>query len=362
MITDPRFAPRRNDLPWLRRRRLPRSATVHAADAATPGAAPLREFLTGHTTGEHHHAPTPPPAKAAPPPAKATPTQPPRVCEPAAPPPAKAAPTQPPRVREPAASAPSSTSLDLDESAPQSAPQPAAPAPSSTSLDLDAPAPASSSSTSLDLDEPAAAARVPAPPAPSRTRSRTDVRVHAGDRMLLTPSEPSVTLTPLQSGIGALTLEAAASDAVGDLRLGAAYELASGQQNVMQMTQGSRLAPPHSKRPILLGSRDRFEKVSVDLRQCRHLRRLALYAFSEKRKPLTWGGTLLVTTFGGARIELPLDSLQGGDIAVLLSIYQVRGEFVLRAEMQALFGDVREASRAYGYDRISWLDGRTPVE
>jgi uncharacterized protein involved in tellurium resistance len=188
------------------------------------------------------------------------------------------------------------------------------------------------------------------------------VRVRPRDRLLLTPSEPSVTLTRLQSAIGTLTLEAAASDAVGDVRLGCAYELASGQQNVMQMTQGSRLAPPHSKRPLLLGSRDRFEKVSVDLRQCRQLRRLALYAFSEKRKPLAWGGTLLVTTFGGARIEVPLDSLQGGDIAVLLSIYQVRGEFVLRAEMQALFGDVREASRAYGYDRITWLDGRTPVE
>jgi len=47
---------------------------------------------------------------------------------------------------------------------------------------------------------------------------------------------------------------------------------------------------------------------------------------------------------------------------VLMSIYQVRGELVLRAEMQTLFGDVRDAARAYGYDRISWLDDRTPVE
>lgn len=179
---------------------------------------------------------------------------------------------------------------------------------------------------------------------------------------MLTPSEPTVTLTRLQSAIGTLTMEAAASDEVGDLRLGCAYELESGLQLTMQMTQGSRLAPPHSKRPILLGSRDRFEKVSIDLRQCLQLRRLVLYAFSENRKPLAWGGTLLVTTFGGARIELPLDSLQGGDVAVLLSIYPVRGELVLRAEMQTLFGDVREASRAYGFDRITWLDGRSPVE
>ncbi len=87
-----------------------------------------------------------------------------------------------------------------------------------------------------------------------------------------------------------------------------------------------------------------------------------VYAFSENRQPLRWGGTLIITTHGGARIETPLDVLQGGEIAVLTSLYQVRGELVVRAEMQTLFGDVREAARAYGFDRISWLDGRTPVE
>jgi uncharacterized protein involved in tellurium resistance len=179
---------------------------------------------------------------------------------------------------------------------------------------------------------------------------------------VLTPTDPTVTLTRLQSGIGTLTIEAAASSEVGDLRLGCAYELTSGLQMTMQMTQGNRFAPPHSKRPVLVGGHDRFEKVSVDLRQCRGLRRLIVYAFSESRQPLRWGGTLIASTFGGGRAEIPLETLQGGDIAVLLSIYQVRGELVLRAEMQALYGDVREAARAYGYDRITWLDGRTPVE
>jgi hypothetical protein len=45
-----------------------------------------------------------------------------------------------------------------------------------------------------------------------------------------------------------------------------------------------------------------------------------------------------------------------------MSLYNVRGEFVLRAEMQALNGGVREACRAYGYDRITWLDDRAPVD
>jgi hypothetical protein len=201
----------------------------------------------------------------------------------------------------------------------------------------------------------------PASAAPQRRR-RVDPRVSPGERLILTPTDPTVTLTVLQSGIGALSIEAAASADVGDLRLGAAYELDTDLQMIMQMTQGNRFAPPHSKRPVLIGSHERFERVSVDLRQVRGLRRMIVYAFSENRKPITWGGTLVVTTFGGGRIELPLESLPGGDIAVLMSVYQVRGELVLRAEMQTLNGDVREASRAYGYDKITWLDDRTPVE
>ena len=240
-----------------------------------------------------------------------------------------------------------SSSLDLDE--------PAAPPPPAAT-----PPPVSSS---LDLDETPPPARPAAAPEPAPAhRQRVDARIKPGERFVMTPTAPTVTLTRLQSGIGTLTVEAAASDEVGDLRLGCAYELSNDLQMTMQMTQGNRFGPPHSKRPVLVGGRDRFERVQVDLRQCRGLRRLIVYAFSEKRQPLSWGGTLIVTTFGGGRVEVPMDVLQDGQIAVLMSIYQVRGELVLRAEMQTLFGDVRDAARAYGYDRISWLDDRTPVE
>jgi len=165
----------------------------------------------------------------------------------------------------------------------------------------------------------------------------------------------------MQSGIGTLSIEAACSPEVGDLRLGAAYELADGATSTMQMTQGEKFAPAHSKRPVLIGSREQFEHIAIDLRQIRDLRRLVIYAFSESRSPLTWGGTLITTTFGGARVELPLETLEGGNVAVLQSLYVVDGECVLRAEMQSLYGDVREAARAYGFDRITWLDDRTPV-
>jgi hypothetical protein len=75
-----------------------------------------------------------------------------------------------------------------------------------------------------------------------------------------------------------------------------------------------------------------------------------------------WGGTLVVTTFGGARIELPLDTLFAGNVAVLMSIYNLDGELVIRAEMETITGDVREAARAYGYDRITWRDARSPAD
>jgi uncharacterized protein involved in tellurium resistance len=238
----------------------------------------------------------------------------------------------------------------------------------SSSLDLDEPAPpaaaaAPPATTSLDLDSPATPQRPAArPPQAATARKRVDERVRNGERFITSPTDPTVTLTPVQSGIGTLTIEAATSDEVGDLRLGCAYELAGDFEQTMQMTQGNRFAPPHSKRPVIIGGHDRFERIQVDLRQCRALRRMVVFAFSEKRQPINWGGTLILTTHGGARIEIPLDALQGGEIAVLISIYQVRGELVVRAEMQTLFGDVRDAARAYGFDRITWLDGRTPVE
>jgi uncharacterized protein involved in tellurium resistance len=199
-------------------------------------------------------------------------------------------------------------------------------------------------------------------PPPAAKSRRTDVRVAAGGRIILRPVEPTVTLTRMQSGVGTLRIEAACSAEVGDLRIGCAYELSSGVTGTVQMTQGNRVAPAHSKRPVLVGGHETFEHIDIDLRQARELRRLVVYGFSESRTPLKWGGTLVTTTFGGARIEIPLETLEGGAVAVFQSLYVIDGEFVLRAEMQTLYGDVREAARTYGYDRITWLDDRTTVE
>jgi len=191
---------------------------------------------------------------------------------------------------------------------------------------------------------------------------RSDPRVRDGGRIILTATEPTVTLTRLQSGIGTLRVEAACSAAVGDLRLGAAYQLRSGPSSTVQLTQGNRAAPLASRRPIFLASHEHYKRIVVDLRQCTDIDRVVVYAFSESRAPLNWGGTLVASTFGAAKIELPLEGLQGGAVAVLMSLYNVGGEFVLRAELRTLAGDVRDAARAYGFDRITWLDARTAVD
>jgi len=301
---DPATAAPRPDLTFLRHRARPRPSAPSAA----------AQFVAGR--GPHPQHPHP--------------------AAPAAPAPAPA-PTP-----APAASA----SLDLSAPA---APAPAAPAP----------VPPAQAPASLDLS--AAPAPSPAPAPPRQRATHRDRRLSAGQQQLLTLKAPTVTLTRVQSAIGHLDIEAVCSPEVGDLRLGAAYQLAGGESSTVQHAGGTRFAPPASRRPVIVAGHDEYENLRLDLRQVQRLERMAVYAFSESRAPLRWGGTLVVTTFGGARIELPLEGLYEGTVAVLMSIYDLDGELVIRAEMETISGDVREAARAYGYDRITWRDDRLPV-
>lgn len=313
MITDPRFAPRRSDVPYLRHRSLPKAG---AAGAAKPPRAPVG------AASDKAHDPGPDTAVA---------------------------------------------EFFSGQRAPRehSVPPPAAIARASASAPAAAPTLAAVVSSSLDLDAatsqgpPAAAA---AAPATSAIPSPSVARVSAGEHVILSLKAPTVSLTRVQTGTGTLTIEAACSAEVGDLRLGCAYQLRSGQSSTVQASGGSRLAPTRSRRPVLVGSHERYERILVDLRQCRQIERLAVYAFSETRVHLDWGGTLIVTTFAGARVEVPLERLPAGEVAMLLSVYNVAGEFMIRAEMETIPGYVREACRAYGYDQITWLDDRSPVD
>jgi hypothetical protein len=191
--------------------------------------------------------------------------------------------------------------------------------------------------------------------------SHPPVRAFAGSPVVLTREDPTVVLTAVQSGVGALTVEAACSDSVGDLRLAAAYQLRSGRSSVVSHARGMRVAPVDSHRPVILSARDRYETITVDLRQSPELQRLVVLAFSESGTPLHWGGALLVETVGGARVDVPLDREPAAGVLVALSVYNVGGQLVLRNEGELVAGTLRDACLAYGFERITWVDPFTPL-
>ncbi len=304
-LGSPLTAPARADLPFLRHRRRPPAAPAAPVSAASSPALP--EFLHG-TSSRHQRPGTPDP--------------------------------QHPAERSP---------LDLSAPSPRDTPAPGA------SLDLSAPGPGAS----LDLSAPAPSRAVGATPPAVRTYAPP--RAQAGAATILTAKAPTITLTRVQSGVGALQIELACSAEVGDVRLGCAYQLRSSLSSVVQHASGVPTAPPGSRRPVLTGLRDEFEELLVDLVQVRELDRFVVYAFSASDSELNWGGTLVVSTLGQARVELPMDGPASAGVLVLLSVINVAGELVLRNESDRIAGTVRDACVAYGFDRIAWLDARTPL-
>ncbi|WP_258724425.1 hypothetical protein [Cellulomonas sp. NS3] len=275
-----------------------------------------------------------------------------------------------------------STSLDLGSAPARTAapagtgpraPVPAPPAPSAPPARPASAGPSAlhgaSPTTSLDLTaSPAAAvpARRARPEPPSAAAGDavlafTPPRVHAGTPVVLSRTEPVVALTALQSGVGGLTVEAACSDAVGDLRLACAYRLAGARPSLVAHSRGVPLAGLQPRRPVVVSSRERFEQLVVDLRQVRAVERLVVLAYSESGAELDWGGTLVVHGFGGLRVEAPLRHGRSAGVLVALSVLRVGGELVLRAEDELVEGTLRDACTAHGFDEITWVDARTPL-
>lgn len=427
----PAGAPPRDDLPWLRRRRLrpdvparqtsgaasaPAAATRTAASSAASSAGPTGGSsaagggtsldLSGPApTSGRSAAPAPaaPPASSAPRPAASSGTSLDLSAPAAAPaggtsldlsgpaagaggssgaplgvsPPARpsasssgtsldlSSPAGP--TRHAGASSASGTSLDLPSAGRTSTPSSA----SGTSLDLPSAgrSASSSSGTSLDLSgssAPSAAPSRPARPRPSAAAGDlvlgyTPDRLAPGGRASLTDDRPTLTLDRLQSGIGVLTVRAAVSEHIGDLRLAAAYRLTTGESSVLDEARGLAVAPPGTSRYVVVAARDSGDVLRVDLRQVRRLERLVVLAFSPSHATLRWGGALLVETSDGGRVDVALDREPASGVLVALSVTQVRGELVLRAEDELVHGTFRDAALAYGFTSITWVDPWTPL-
>jgi hypothetical protein len=332
----PRDAPPRDDLTWLRRR------TLRTEEPPAPALATVPE------------------------PVRSVPSVP-------------SAPVVPP----PPAPGHASTSLDLSSpSVPQSPVEPVSggsPEQPQTSLDLSSP---------VQTPRPGPVAPRPTPgPAPAQSAHeasghgegpRTTVspalqprRTTRSAPTLLTPQQPTVTLTRVQSGVGGLQITAATSVGDGDLRLGCAYRLTSGASSLVQTVSGVTVAPPRSRRPVIRATRDRFERLDVDLRQVDALDRMIVYLFSHydavrtdppgTKAMVPWSGVLSTETLAGTRIDVPLRRDPAPGVLVALSLYNVGGELVLRAENALLSGSVRDAVQAFGFDAITWIGPTTPL-
>jgi len=363
MVLDPARAPHRSDLPWLRRRPLPRAPAGAAARPTTgPTTAAAVPGGSAHTIDLRHPgrpAPgtrSPAPAPAAAPPAAATSLD------------LSSSPTVQPSTTLDLSS--SSTSLDLSSAG-------------STSLDLSGsgPTPSSSGATSLDLSSgtgPSSAAVGPAAAPRSVRRRRTAAdgeavlgyepeRVVVGRPTLLSREDPTVALTRVQSGVGVLRITARVSRTIGDLRLAAFCALTTPDTSadptavdvtMLDHNRGMTVAPAGSRRPVVQALDQGF---LVDLRQVTRVRRLVVLAFSPTASALAWSGALRVETIGGARVDVPLEHAPGAGSLVALSVVAVAGELVLRAERELVPGALREAGAAYGFDTLTWVDKWTPL-
>jgi uncharacterized protein involved in tellurium resistance len=212
----------------------------------------------------------------------------------------------------------------------------------------------------LDLTPATAPPRPPAPPRPRVPALPPPPRVDSTGTARLTPRSPTVTLDRLQSGVGALKLSLVKAPGAGDLSLGCAYQFTDGGQGVVQRLGGALSAPVAAPSPLLrLDAGPAAETLLVDLRRVRSLRRLLLYGYSPAGSVVSWDGAVIVETYGGARVEAPVDAAPSAGTMALLTVYVVDGEAVLRAEMEPFPGPAEQATRGYGYDLL-WLDGRVP--
>ncbi|MFW0789038.1 hypothetical protein [Gordonia sp. CPCC 205333] len=368
MIGDPATAPRRTDLGFLTTRSRPRAAATPAEPTSTVtttttggGVDYVRRAPRANSTGtpantgsgiDYTHPerrdPDPTPPTPAPAPSQPTPT------------PAGAAnpldlsrPT-PATPTPPTPNQPATNPLDLATPAPGA--HPAAPSPvaepGDNLLDLSGGSPSVPDQPNTSTPPKNAAAQPP---------SIHPVRRLAGDdRELLSPTRPTLALTRVQSGVGGIDIELHAPT-VPSLALACVVTDAEGESRVVDPTHPHSPPPPSNTDPLVTFSSNGFGKFGINLRRARELSRLIVVATSATGEVIDWTGTLSLTTFGGGRVDIPIDATPQSPTTIIASIYNVAGEYVLRAENQPMGGSLREASRSFGFDSISWLDARTPI-
>ncbi|GAA3371028.1 hypothetical protein GCM10020367_20050 [Streptomyces sannanensis] len=148
-----------------------------------------------------------------------------------------------------------------------------------------------------------------------------------------------------------------------DLDLGCLYELTDGSKGVVQPLGGffgSLNSPPY----VQLSGDDRFgapsgETVFVNLDHRESIKRLLVFVYIYDRTPAFDRTHAKVTLYpsNGPRIEIELDERhpQARSCAVV-SIENVKGDFVVRREVKFVYGFQAELDRLYGWG-LQWGRG-----
>lgn len=169
----------------------------------------------------------------------------------------------------------------------------------------------------------------------------------------LTPAAPTAALTRVQTGVGFLRAGLVLPDGAAAPRLGCAW-----QQGDRQHWSAGGLEVG-SRRPVRV--HDHPEELDVDLLAVHPLARLLVLAWPVPGGSHPGGGLLVLRSEGGCRVDAGLPAVPAGSVAVLLSGYVVNGELVLRAEDHVVPGGPAQATAAYCYDALRWLDDHQPA-
>ncbi|GLY07716.1 MULTISPECIES: hypothetical protein [Actinoplanes] len=210
----------------------------------------------------------------------------------------------------------------------------------------------------LDLGTPTAPAVPPrSDPPPAVRRRLAPVRRVAPDRPLaLTPPTPTAVLTRIQSGVGTLTATMHWSEP-GVGRLLVACQRRSREVRVLNPEPGSLVEAGG----LLLDHRGGSPSLTWDLLHVREIDRLML-AVTANRGPRPLTGVLTLVTYSGARVEVPVELPPEAMVSVLVTIFQVDGELVLRAERDTVGATLKDACDAYGYGAVTWINPYTPMQ
>jgi len=210
------------------------------------------------------------------------------------------------------------------------------PVPSATELDLSTGAPRATKQQAL----------------PSPRRTGQGGRVGSPERVLLCPSRPTVTLTRVQSGVGSLVF--AVRGPAATQHLGCAYALVNRRSGTLSSNAPAK--PDGTGWPLATILPGQRRALALDLRQVGQLSRMILFGHTAARNAAWSGGSIVASQFGNGRssIELRVDGAGAAPLMVLLSLFNVDGELVVRAEAEPIDGTGADACRAYGFDHAGW--------